>query len=240
MQVGTFVKTLSPHVVEILGLTGLDFAAIDAEHAPFDRAALDLMMLAGRAARLPIHVRVPDTSAATILSVLDVGAAGLVVPHVDSATQAAEVVSRARYRGGVRGFSSSPRSAGYGTLGMKAALEAGDRSLIMCQIESVEAVEAAPAIAAVPGVDGLFIGRADLALSLGEDDIQSDRVSAACTRIIDAARAARKVPGMFVATAAERDRFAARGVTWFIVGSDQSLLRQAAQAVAVKAPERRP
>jgi hypothetical protein len=59
MQVGTFVKTLSPHVVEILGLTGLDFAAIDAEHAPFDRAALDLMMLASRAAQLPIHVRIP-------------------------------------------------------------------------------------------------------------------------------------------------------------------------------------
>jgi 2-keto-3-deoxy-L-rhamnonate aldolase RhmA len=171
--------------------------------------------------------------------VLDVGAAGLVVPHVDSAAQAAEVVSRARYRGGVRGFSSSPRSAGYGTLGMKAALEAGDRSLIMCQIESAEAVEAAPAIAAVPGVDGLFIGRADLARSLGEDNIQSDRVSAACTRIIDAARAAGK-PAMFVATAAERDRFAAQGVTWFIVGSDQSLLRQAAQSVAAKTPDRRP
>ena len=104
MQLGTFVKTLSPHVVEILGLTGLDFAAIDAEHAPFDRAALDLMMLAGRAARLPIHVRIPDIAPATILSVLDIGAAGLVVPHVDSAAQAAEVVSRARYRGGVRGF----------------------------------------------------------------------------------------------------------------------------------------
>ena len=99
---------------------------------------------------------------------------------------------------------------------------------------------AAPAIAAVPGVDGLFIGRADLALSLGEESIQSDRVSAACTRIIDAARAARKTPAMFVATVAERDRFAAQGVTWFIVGSDQSLLRQAAQSVAAKTPDRRP
>jgi len=163
-----------------------------------------------------------------------------VVPHVDSPAQAAEIVSRARYRGGVRGFSSSPRSAGYGTLGMKAALEAGDKSLIMCQIESADAVKAAPAIAAVPGVDGLFIGRADLALSLGEDNIQSDRVSAACTRIIDAARAAGKIPAMFVGTAAERDRFAAQGVTWFIVGSDQSLLRQAAQSVAAKTPDRRP
>ena len=123
---------------------------------------------------------------------------------------------------------------------MKAALEAGDRGLIMCQIESAEGLEAAPAIAAVAGVDGLFIGRADLALSLGEDNIQSDRVSAACTRIIDAARAAGKIPAMFVATAAERDRFAAQGVTWFIVGSDQSLLRQAAQAVAAKPPDRRP
>jgi 2-keto-3-deoxy-L-rhamnonate aldolase RhmA len=76
-----------------------------------------------------------------------------------------------------------------------------DKSLIICQIESAEAVEAAPR-SAVPGVDGLFIGRADLALSLGEDNIQSDRVSSACTRIIDAARTAGKIPAMFVATAA--------------------------------------
>lgn len=233
VQVGTFIKTVSPHVVEILGTTALDFGVLDGEHAPFDRAALDLMMLAGRAARLPLYVRVPDYEASTILSTLDLGAAGIVVPHVDNAEQAALIVSRARYQGGVRGFSSSPRAAGYGTMTYKQAQEAGDRTLVMCQIESTEGLANVESIAAVPGVGGLFVGRADLALSMGEEGSRSPAVLEATARIVRAALAAGKTAAMFVANAAERDEFAAQGATWFVIGSDQSLLRQGAQSVAV-------
>ncbi|MGE0350574.1 HpcH/HpaI aldolase family protein [Hydrogenophaga sp.] len=231
-QVGTFVKTASPHVVEVLGTTGLDFAVLDAEHAPLDRAALDLMMLAGRAAGLPLLVRIPDREAATVLSVLDMGAAGLLVPHVDTAEQARAVVAHARYRGGDRGYSGSPRAAGYGTLGMKQALAQGNQTLVMCQIESPEAVRNAAAIAAVDGVDGLFIGRADLALAMGLDDSKHADVSAATDQSIAAALAADKLAGVFTASVDERDRYAAAGVRWFVFGSDQSFMRQGAQAVA--------
>lgn len=235
-QMGTFIKTSSPHIVEVLGTTALDFAVIDAEHAPLDRAALDLMMLAGRAAGLPLLVRIPDRSPATILSVLDMGAAGLLVPHVDSADDARDVVAHAKFLKGKRGYSSSPRFAGYGTLGMKQALLAGDQALIVCQIESPQAVECAAQIAAVPGVDGLFIGRADLALAMGLDDSKHPSVSAATDRSIAAALAAGKLAGVFAGTLAERDQYAAKGVNWFVFGSDQSLLRQGAQAIAHPAP----
>jgi len=143
MRIGTFVKTASPQVVEILGTTTLDYAVVDAEHAPFDRGMLDLMLLAGRAAGIPLLVRIPDTAPASILQVLDLGAAGILVPHVDSAEHAREIVARARYRKGVRGFSSSPRVAGYGTMSMKAALDAGDATCVLAQIESREGLEAA-------------------------------------------------------------------------------------------------
>lgn len=236
MRTGTFIKTASPQVVEILGLTTLDFAVVDAEHAPFDRQMIDLMMLAGRAAGLPLLVRIPDHEPATILSVLDMGAAGLLVPHVDSAAQAKDIVARARYRGGVRGFSSSPRFAGYGTLGMKAALEAGERTAILAQIESREGLEQCAAIAAVPGVDALFVGRADLALALGLDDIRAPAVTEASLAILRAARAAGKIAAMFVPNTAERDQFAKEGASCFVIGSDQSLLRQAAQGVATPKP----
>jgi 2-keto-3-deoxy-L-rhamnonate aldolase RhmA len=232
LQTGTFIKTVSPHIIEILGTTTLDFGVIDAEHAPFDRAAMDLMMLAGRAADLPLFVRVPDFAPSTVLSTLDLGAAGIVVPHVDSAEQAAQIVSRARYHGGERGFSSSPRAAGYGMMSYQQAQEAGDRTLVMCQIESVDGLANAEAIAAVPGVDGLFVGRADLALSMGETGSRSPKVLEATQRILKAATDAGKIAAMFVASNAERDEFAAQGASWFIVGSDQSLLRQAAQAIA--------
>lgn len=239
-HVGVFVKTTSPHIVEVLGTTAIDFAVLDAEHAPFDRAALDTAMIAGRAVGLPLLVRVPDREAGTLLSVLDIGAAGVLVPHVDSAEQAREVVARCRYRGGVRGYSSSPRAAGYGAMGMTAALAHGDRNVVVCQIESPAAVEQAAQIAAVPGVDGLFIGRADLALAMGLDDAQHERVLDATMRVIQAGVAAGKRVGMMVGSNAERDRYRAHGVRWFIQGSDQSLLRQAAQALARSPSSRSP
>jgi 2-keto-3-deoxy-L-rhamnonate aldolase RhmA len=232
MHVGTFVKTASPHVIEILALAGLDFALVDAEHAPFDRRDIDMLVLAGLASDLPVVVRVPDFEAPTLLSVLDVGAAGVVVPHVDTAEQAALVVARTRYRQGVRGYSSSPRCAGYGSAGMKKALTAGDQAMVLCQIESAQALDQARRIAQVDGVDALFIGRADLALSMGHDDTAVPAVEQAVDEVVDAARSAGKLVAMAVGSVAERDRFAGRGASWFVVGSDQSLLRQGAAAIA--------
>lgn len=231
-HVGTFVKTPSPQVIEILGGAGLDFAVLDAEHAPYDRTTLDLAMIAGRATGLPLFVRVPERTAAGLLSVLDMGAAGVLVPHVDTEQDAREVVAHCRYVGGDRGYSSSPRAAGYGALGMKAAIAEGDRNVVVCQIESVQAVENAARIAAVPGVGALFIGRADLALSMGLDNAQDPRVTEATQGVIRATLGAGKVVGMFVGSNAEREKYRALGVRWFIQGSDQSLLRQAAQAMA--------
>jgi 2-keto-3-deoxy-L-rhamnonate aldolase RhmA len=231
-HVGTFVKTTSPQVIEILGGSGLDFAVLDAEHAPYDRAALDLALLAGRAAGLPLFVRVAERSASALLSALDMGAAGVLVPHVDTEQDAREVVAHCRYVGGDRGYSSSPRAAGYGALGMKQAIAQGDRNVVVCQIESVPAVENAARIAAVPGVGALFIGRADLALSMGLDSAQDPRVTEATEGVIRASLAAGKPVGMFVGSNAEREKYRALGVGWFIQGSDQSLLRQAAQAAA--------
>jgi 2-keto-3-deoxy-L-rhamnonate aldolase RhmA len=196
------------------------------------------MMLAGRAADLPLLVRVADGSGPAIQSALDLGAAGVVVPHVDSAEQARRVVAHARFEGGDRGFSISARFAGYGTLARARAVAEGDASLVVCQIESAAAVESAAAIAAVPGVAALFIGRADLALSMGIGDPRDPRVDAATQRVLDAARAAGKAAAIFVGDIGEVGALAARGGTCFVVGSDQSLLRQA--ALGLKAPQRAP
>jgi 2-keto-3-deoxy-L-rhamnonate aldolase RhmA len=231
-HVGVFVKTTSPQCVEILGGSGLDFAVLDAEHAPFDRAALDMALVAGRATQLPLFVRVLERNAAALLSVLDMGAAGVLVPHVDTAEHAREVLAHCRYVGGNRGYSSSPRAAGYGALGMKEAIRHGDQNLVICQIESTTAVEDAARIAAVPGVAGLFIGRADLALSMGLDNAHDERVGRATEHVIRAGLAAGKAIGMFVGTTAEREKYRGLGVRWFVQGSDQSLLRQAAQSIA--------
>jgi 2-keto-3-deoxy-L-rhamnonate aldolase RhmA len=237
IKAGTFVKTTSPHVIEVLGVSGLDFAVLDAEHAPFDRAAVDLMVLAGRAASLPVFVRVPDDHHSTLLSALDIGAAGLVIPHVDSAPQAAEIVRNTRFKLGERGYSGSPRYAGYTSLGRPEAMRRGDEAVVLCQIESAAAVEACEAIVATPGIDGVFIGRSDLSLSLGETSVTAASVVSATRRIINAGVAAGKTVGMFVTSTAEAAEFAPLGANWFIVGSDQSILLRGAKDIAAYAAQ---
>jgi 2-keto-3-deoxy-L-rhamnonate aldolase RhmA len=226
-RVGVFVKTDSTQVVEVLALCDLDFVVLDAEHAPFDRGIMDRMLFATRALKLPMLVRIPDHRDATILSVLDLGASGIVVPHVDSAADARNVLAAARFVGGRRGLSLSARYGGYGTKGRDEAIAEADQSLVVCQIESGAVVEVVEEIAAVPGLGGLLIGRSDLALSMGLDGPRHPRVLAAMERIMLAARA----NGLPVLVAAGSDaevaEFAAMGVVGFIVGSDQSLMRQA-------------
>lgn len=232
LRIGTFIKTPAPQIVEVLGLSGLDFAVLDAEHAPLDRATLDLMLLAGRAATLSLLVRVPDDRAVTLLHALDCGADGLIIPHVDTPEQAAAIVNRARFAGGERGFSNSPRFSRYGTTGIEEAMTLGDRAEIICQIESRQAVEQAAEIANVPGVAGLLVGRADLALSLGHVTLDHPDVVQATERTVRAAVDAGKFAGVVVGSSEEMPAFIAQGVSVLVVASDQSLLRAAARSNA--------
>lgn len=230
-HIGTFVKTASPQVIEVLGFAQLDFLVLDAEHAPFSRDRTDVMLLAARAAGLPMLVRVPDHQPAGISGVLDMGAAGVVLPRVDNPAQAAAAVASARFTGGERGFSPSPRFGGYGTKSRHEVIEAGDASLVVCQIESREGVETVEAIARVPGVSALFVGRADLSMSLQVDSSRHPQVMAAVDRIYAAAAAAGLPVLMALEAADEIAIFAEKGTHGFVVGTDQSLLRRAASAL---------
>jgi len=154
-----------------------------------------------------------------------------VVPHVDSAADAQDAVAQARYLGGRRGYSSSPRAGAYGTLGMAETIRRGDQSVVIVQIESEAAVAAVHDILAVPGVAGVLIGRADLALSMGLASTQDARVVAATDRVVKATLAAGRLLGVAVGSDAERERFVAQGANWVVQGSDQGLLRQAAAAL---------
>lgn len=227
-SLGTFIKTPSPAVVEVLAQSGLNFAILDAEHAPIDRGAMDVMLMAGLALGFPLFVRVHDASASALLNALDLGAAGVVIPHVENEAMAREFVARTKYRGGNRGFSSSPRASGYGTRTMADAIAHGDTCTVICQVESPKAVEHARAIAAVPGVDALFIGRADLALAMGFDSAARPEVDTAVDRVVAAARAEGKAIVMAVGGTTERDHYANRGADWIVVGSDQAFIRQGA------------
>jgi 2-keto-3-deoxy-L-rhamnonate aldolase RhmA len=231
LLLGTFIKTPVTHPVEILGSVGLDFVVIDQEHAPFDRVTIDALILAGHAAGITVLVRVPGSEARDILPVLDSGAHGVLVPHVDSAARARDVVAEARYRNGRRGFTNSSRAGRYGAAGFQEHVATGDaRTAVLAMVEDVAALEVLPQIVAVPGLDAVFIGRGDLSIALGVDSLSAPPVVAATEQIAAAARQAGR------ALCAHVDRIDSPDVAWlrslgvtaFIVASDQGLMRRAA------------
>ena len=227
--VGTFIKTPATHPVEILGGVGFEFVVIDEEHAPWDRVAIDGALLAARASGTAGIVRVAEPTAAKILAVLDDGATGVLVPHVSSAEKAKAIVDACRYRGGRRGFSNTTRAGGFGAQGMWAHVETQDFEVtFIAMIEDPEALDEIEAILATEGLDGVFIGRGDLAVALGAAAMDAPEIISACETIIAAARKVRKPVAVMVANAEEAARFHAMGATTFIVGSDQGFMRQAA------------
>jgi 2-keto-3-deoxy-L-rhamnonate aldolase RhmA len=229
---GTFIKTPGVHATEILGGLGLDFVVIDEEHAPFDRETIDLVLLAARAAGTAGIVRVAEPTASKILSVLDCGAAGVLVPHISSVAKAQEIAAASRYRGGKRGFSNSPRAGGYGTLSIWQHVDAGDAAAtVIAMIEDPEALDEIEAIAAVDGLDGFFIGRGDLTVALGAPAMDAPAVRIAVERIAAAAQAAGKPVCVMANSIADAEAMKALGASAFIVSSDQGLMRQAALKV---------
>lgn len=229
----TWVKTPNPIVVEVLALTALDCIVLDAEHAPFDRTALDLCLLAARAGGKTVLVRPATAAAEHILTALDSGADGVVLPHISSAEDAVAAVAACTYRRGGRGYAGSSRAAGYTTKSMPEHRSSSNGVTIIAQIEDVEAVDAIDEIAAVPGIDALFIGRADLTIAYGADGPDAPEVVAAVERICSAGVAANRTVGMFLGRVADVPYWRTRGATLFILGSDHDfLLRGAAQLVA--------
>jgi staphyloferrin B biosynthesis citrate synthase len=227
--VGSFIKTPTTHATEIFGALGYDFVVIDEEHAPFDRAVTDVVLLAARASNLAGIVRVSSDDPAKILSCLDCGAAGVLVPHVATVEKARAVAASARYRGGRRGYSGSPRAGSYGATPMWSLVDEQDASVCaIAMIEDPEALDQIDAIAAVDGIHGLFIGRGDLTVALGAKNSADAPVRQAVERVITAAKKAGKPVCVMVASAAEAKDFADLGASAFIISSDQSQMRRAA------------
>ena len=225
----TWVKTPHPHVVEVLALSPLDALVLDAEHAPFDRGSLDLCLLAARSGNKPILVRPSANDPAAILQALDGGADGVVIPHVRSKAEAEAAVLASHYRTDGRGFAGSTRAAAYTTLGMAAHRKAAQDVLVIAQIEDAEALSHIADIASVEGVDALFIGRADLTVSLGAESPDDPAVIKAVEGICKACIATGTPVGMFLSRQADVAHWRELGASFFILSSDQDFLLNGAR-----------
>ena len=236
LLIGTFQKTPSSMVSEVLGLTGLDAICLDAEHSPFGRMELDACIFALRSAAMPSLVRVPSGSPSEILNALDGGATGVVVPHVCSAEDAQKIASAAQFGRGGRGYSGSTRAAGYRAKNMKTHREdSASATTVIVQIEDIEAVEAVEDIAKVAGIDCLFAGRVDLAVALNADSLNAPEVIEAVEKVCAAGRDSGKPVGMFVADESEIPQWVALGASLFLLSTDHAFMLAGARGlVAIK------
>ncbi len=165
--IGTIVTAIgSPNLVWMLAAAGFDFVYLDAEHSCLSIETIGQMALAARGAGIVPIVRPPALEPAFISRCLDGGALGVLVPHVENATDAEQVVRACRYPPlGGRGMASRPAQTGYRVLTDTTSID--DEIVIGVMPESKRAIDQVHQIASVPGVDFVVVGIADLALNLG-------------------------------------------------------------------------
>jgi 2-keto-3-deoxy-L-rhamnonate aldolase RhmA len=228
---GTMVTLPSPAVAEILAGLGFDWLFIDGEHGPLEtRELLGILQAVSR--DVACIVRVPAADEVAIKRVLDLGAAGIIVPQVNSAEQAADVVRFARYAPqGARGVGLA-RAHGYGLRFQEYVSSANQRIAVIVQAEHARAVENIESIARVPGVDAVLLGPYDLSASLGKmGQVDDPAVVAAIARVTDACRAAGMPLGYFGVTAAAVRPYAERGYTLLVAGVDTLFVGQGAKTL---------
>ncbi|WP_166459822.1 HpcH/HpaI aldolase family protein [Amycolatopsis pithecellobii] len=231
--VGTWIKLPALESVEIAVDAGFDFAIVDLEHAFVPEGVLSAMLAVAAPSPMDLLVRVPDHSGTRAKAVLDGGAAGVVVPNVETREQAVAVTESVRFPPlGRRGLSVSGRAGSWGMTGLRAYMEMQNASLrLYLQIESRRGIANAREIAAVPGVDGLLVGPADLSADVRGTDWEGRE--AELLRELERHCAADGVAlGTATDAAPERARdLVRRGYRLLAASSDVGILRSAGEAL---------
>lgn len=230
LQLGLFLALGNPLSAEILATCGYDYLLIDAEHAVNDLHSIQTQLQAIAAYPIPCLVRPPQHDPALIKQLLGIGVQTLLVPMVDTAEQAAALVSAMRYPPkGIRGVATGlERGARWNAVPDYFA-QVEQHNCLIVQIESRTGLNNLEAIAAIDGVDAIFIGPSDLAASLGHlgqpthPEVQS-AIDDALTRIVKTGKRA----GIFCTSSALAQHYAANGASFLALGADAGVLRSAA------------
>ena len=224
---GTVLSFPSPEIAEVMAAAGFDWLFIDLEHGQLDFATAQRMVQA--AGDCPCIARVPTGHAAEIGKALDTGAAGVIVPHVNGAREAAAAARAGKYPPDGDRSIGAARAQGYGRRLAEEVASANAETLVVPQVEHVDAVRAIDGIAGAPGTGAIFIGPFDLSASLNKPGAISDpEVTASIATVVDACRRSGMPCGIFVVDAAgARDAFAA-GHSLVCLSTDSIILGRAA------------
>ena len=233
-QIGLWLGLCSSYSAELLARAGFDWLLIDGEHAPNNvQTVLGQLQAVAPYPSRPV-VRPPWNDAVIIKQLLDVGAQTLLIPMIQNAEQARDAVRATRYPPhGVRGVGSALARASRWNRVPDYLQQADEQMCVLVQIETREAVKNLDAILQVEGVDGVFIGPADLSADMGfAGNPQHPEVQRTIDDAIARIRAAGKAPGILMANKALAQRYLEAGALFVAVGVDTTLLARAAEALA--------
>ena len=237
-SLGTFTHLLSANAVEALAYTGLDYVVIDMEHSIIAAEhAAELVSTADGAGLAPF-VRVDAIQRSPVLKMLDAGAAGLIVPGLETVDEARRLVGFAKFAPlGNRGYCPT-RDGGWGMAecysdGLTGYMERANRStLLLPQCETAGCLEHIDEICSLEGIDGIFIGPFDLSIALGiPGDFADERHINAVAHVLDVCKKHGKLAVMFCGTAEAAKGYFAQGFDSVTMSLDIAVLADAFRAV---------
>lgn len=236
VQIGLWTALASAYTAEIVAGAGFDWIVLDGEHAPNDVPMLlaQLQAVAGTSTH-PV-LRPPTDEAWLIKQYLDIGARNLIIPMVESAEQAAALVRAVRYPpAGIRGVGSAIARASRWNRVPDYLRDADDGICLLVQAETARALDHLEDIAAVPGIDGVFIGPADLAASLGHLGAPDHpTVVAAIEDALTRLQRLGMPSGILTGDDAMIRRCLALGCRFIAVGTDVTLLARGSETLAMR------
>ena len=234
-QIGLWSVMADAAASELLGACGFDWLLIDMEHAPNELPAVQAQLQALRGSSASPIVRPPWNDMVWMKRVLDLGAQTLLIPYVQTAAEAAEAVSYMRYPpAGRRGVAGGTRATQWGRV-RDYYKRAEDELCLLVQVESRQGLENLEEIAATPGVDGIFIGPADLSADMGHlGEPRHPEVQDAIEDAVRRIRQAGKAAGILARGEAPARHWLQAGCSFVAVGVDAVLLAEAADGLAAK------
>ncbi len=227
LTIGTFLGMGSPMAAEIAAVAGADWVLLDLEHGGSGEDLIGPTVVAGMAYSIPTLVRVESSERIRIGRALDAGAAGVMIPRLETIEQVTEVVKHMSYPPfGDRGVATYNRSAKWGR--DLTGLTEKAKAACIIQIETLKALENVEEISKIDGVELLFVGPLDLSFALGVPrDFKNPKFVEAAAKVVAAAKANNKVAGILAADASAAEAFIAQGFKFIAIGSDSTLLANA-------------
>ncbi|MGY4501709.1 2-keto-3-deoxy-L-rhamnonate aldolase RhmA [Bradyrhizobium sp. GM24.11] len=227
---GTWVKIPAIEVVELLAHAGFDYIVLDMEHAPLTLDVAYRATVVAQGMGLGVLVRVPDRSGSLVQRLLDSGVDGLLVPRVTSPDIAAAAIESMMFEpNGRRGLGITSRAGRWGQDSADAYINHGRDAIVRgIQIEDRDALEAIEAIAATPGLNAVFIGMGDLALSTGLPPSHPE-IETLVKRVLDVCHKRNLPCGTAVGTVEAARQCRDRGFGFVMVNNDASMLGKVAR-----------